>query len=247
MFPANVLDGDRGARLLIVADHASSHVPGEIDLGIDDALLGEHIALDIGVDELSRRLNADMGWPALLGGVSRLVIDLNREVDAPGLIPAESDGHPIPGNTNLSEEARNRRIADYWGPYHRTLGAVIAERNPLMLVSLHSFTPRLQTSDMPRPWQVGVLYNEDDRAARIALPLLDAAGVIAGDNLPYSGKILNATMNHHAEGAGIAYLGLEVRQDLIGDADGVTRWAKILRPIISQTAEKLASSMQERQ
>ena len=100
---------------------------------------------------------------------------------------------------------------------------LVAAYRPQLLVSLHSFTPRLATSETPRPWQVGVLYNQDDRAPRIAIPLLERGDVITGDNLPYSGRVLNATMNRHAEANGIPYLGLEVRQDLIADDAGVAR------------------------
>jgi predicted N-formylglutamate amidohydrolase len=86
---------------------------------------------------------------------------------------------------------------------------------------------------------VGVLYNRDDRAARIAIPLLEAAGMVTGDNLPYSGQVLNATMNRHAEASGIPYLGVEVRQDLIADAAGVARWAERLAPIFRATRDAL--------
>jgi predicted N-formylglutamate amidohydrolase len=58
---------------------------------------------------------------------------------------------------------------------------------------------------------------------------------VAGDNLPYSGKVLNATMNRHAEANDIAYLGIEVRQDLIGDEVGVARWCEKLAPVIATT------------
>jgi predicted N-formylglutamate amidohydrolase len=88
---------------------------------------------------------------------------------------------------------------------------------------------------MQRPWQIGILYNDDERAARHAIPLLEAAGIVTGDNEPYSGRVLNATMNAHAEAAGLPYLGIEVRQDLIGDADGVERWAGRLEPVIGAT------------
>jgi predicted N-formylglutamate amidohydrolase len=108
------------------------------------------------------------------------------------------------------------------------------------LISLHSFTPRLTTDDASRPWQIGILYNQDERAARIALPLLACAGIVAGDNLPYSGKVLNATMNRHGEANAIPYLGIEVRQDLICDEDGVARWADALAPIIATVHERLA-------
>jgi 8-oxo-dGTP pyrophosphatase MutT (NUDIX family) len=68
-----------------------------------------------------------------------------------------------------------------------------------LILSLHSFTPQLASDPQQmRPWHVGVLYNEDDRAARVAIPLLEAEGLMVGDQEPYSGRLLNATMNRHA-------------------------------------------------
>ncbi len=136
---------------------------------------------------------------------------------------------------------RAQRIDRFWRPYHAWLDERIAADQPRLIVSLHSFTPSLASRPTEaRPWQVGVLWNNDERGARIALPLLSAAGVVAGDNQPYSGKLLNATMNRHAEGTGTPYLGLEVRQDMIGDDSGVARWAAILAPLIAATRDALA-------
>ncbi|MEY2927312.1 MAG: hypothetical protein RL367_1789 [Pseudomonadota bacterium] len=227
--PAITIPGPVSSPILLIGDHASNHVPGDIDLGINPALLDTHIALDIGVAALGRALCARLKCPGILGGVSRLVLDLNREDHAPGLVPHQSDGHAITGNVgaNVAE-----RLVRFWHPYHDAVAAQIALQNPKLLISLHSFTPQLATNPaQARPWQIGVLYNTDDRAARIAIPALAAMGVIVGDQMPYSGKHLNATMNRHGEGNAIAYLGLEVRQDLIGHDAGVAQWAGVLAPI----------------
>lgn len=229
------ITGDAASGMLLIGDHASSHVPGGIDLGVPTEVMGQHVAIDIGVAPLGEALCNALGCPGIFGGVSRLVIDLNREEDAPGLIPEASDGNPIPANVGLSVADRAARIGDFWAPYHGHIEDLIAANRPKLLISLHSFTPRLATSDEARPWQIGILYNQDERAARIALPLLVQRGIVAGDNLPYSGKLLNATMNRHAEGNGIPYLGIEVRQDLIGDATGVARWCANLAPVIAVT------------
>lgn len=226
--------------LLLIADHASNHVPEDVDLGISGDLLERHIAIDIGVAPLARMLCDQLGCTGVLGGVSRLVIDYNRELDAPGLIPEASDGEIIVGNQGLGADERGERIERWWRPYHATIVDHITKIRPKMLISLHSFTPKLSGDNGLRPWQIGILYNEDDRAARVAIPLLEARGVVTGDNLPYSGKLLNATMNRHGEANGIAYLGIEVRQDLIGDTQGIGSWATILAQIIDETAETLA-------
>jgi predicted N-formylglutamate amidohydrolase len=230
----NLIAGDGASHMLIIGDHASNHVPRGIDLGIDPALLETHIALDIGVAALAATLSARMGMPAILGGVSRLVVDLNREADAPHNVPIASDGHAVPGNA-ISHDARADRINRFWVPYHDKISQLMAEYGSKLLISIHSFTPRLASDPAQlRPWQIGILYNEDERAARIAIPALEAAGVVVGDQLPYSGKLLNATMNLHGEARGIAYLGIEMRQDLISEPDGVAHWADVLVPVIAQ-------------
>jgi len=214
--------------VLVIADHASNRVPDDIDLGIAPELLTQHVAIDIGVAAVAEAMCATPAFAAYLANVSRLVCDFNRDEDAPALIPAASDGHAIPGNA-LSPEVREERLARFFRPYHARLAALLEEQPPALILSLHSFTPSLASNpDERRPWQVGVLYNEDDRAARRALPLLEAEGLIAGDQQPYSGKLLNATMNRHAEAFGRFYLGVEVRQDQISDPRGQAEWAERL-------------------
>jgi predicted N-formylglutamate amidohydrolase len=223
--------------LILIADHASNHVPGDIDLDIDPALLGQHMAFDIGVGPLGRLLCGRLGMEGFFGPVSRLVIDLNREEDAAGLIPLESDGFAIAGNKLLDAAGRKARLERFWRPYHDGIAARITSDRPKMIVSLHSFTPRLATRpEEQRPWQVGMLYNQDERAALLGIAALRAAGIVTGDNEPYSGKVLNATMNLHAEANAIPYLNFEVRQDLIGDEAGVAEWAAKLLPVIEKVA-----------
>ncbi len=222
--------------IVCTADHASNRVPDDIALGIPARLLHEHIAVDIGTEAIAELLAKNHAIPAHIAAVSRLVCDLNREESAPGLVPEASDGHPIPGNRGADREAR---LARFHRPYHTALAEWLAAAEPRLILSLHSFTPRLASSDQPRPWQVGVLYNTDERAARIAIPLLEADGLNVGDNLPYSGRDLNYTMNRHAEAEGRAYLGIELRQDLTQTPADQARWAARLADIAQRVASAL--------
>ena len=151
------------------------------------------------------------------------------------MIPIASDGHAIPGNA-LDHAGHEARVERFFHPYHAALADLLDAHPPALILSLHSFTPQLASSDQPRPWQVGVLYNQDDRAARLAIPLLQAEGLVVGDQEPYSGKLLNATMNRHAEADGRPYLGIEVRQDQIADAAGQAAWAERLARIANAVA-----------
>jgi predicted N-formylglutamate amidohydrolase len=229
----------RAGGILIVSDHASSRVPAGIYLGIDPALLDEHVAVDIGVAAVAERMVARAGMAAFLGNVSRLVCDFNREEDSPALIPHSSDGHAIPGNL-FDLAGREERVERFYQPYHTALAALLDGAPPALIVSLHSFTPSLRSRpEERRPWQVGVLYNRDERAARLAIPLLEADVLSVGDQQPYSGRLLNATMNRHAEARGLPYVGIEVRQDLIAGPSGQAEWAERLIRIANDVARKL--------
>lgn len=225
---AEIIAG-RAQDLLLLCDHASDHVPEDIDLGVEARLLALHIAADIGAGPLTRSLAARLDAPAILGGVSRLVIDLHREPDHPGLIPAHSDGHVIRGNADANREDR---IARFHMPYHQAIEEQVARQRPKLIVSIHSFTPKLEQGGADRPWQVGILYNEDARAATPAIEWLRAQGLVTGDNEPYSGKLLNATLNRHAEANDIPSIAVEVRNDLIRDEAGVAEWCDTLTGLI---------------
>lgn len=62
-----------------------------------------------------------------------------------------------------------------------------------------------------------------------------------GENEPYSGKELNATMNRHAEAHGRPYIAVEVRQDQIANKAQQARWAALLADIANRTALALKS------
>lgn len=236
--PAEFIAGG-ATDILLLCDHASNAVPADIDLGIDPRLLELHIAVDIGAGALTRSLAATLEAPAILGTVSRLVIDLHREPDHAALIPHSSDGHSIPANAVADRDARLER---FHIPYHRAIETRILARRPALILSIHSFTPRLEQGGTHRPWEVGILYNQDDRAAAPAIAFLRGQGLETGDNEPYSGRDLNATLNRHAEASGIPSIAIEVRNDLIRDDAGVARWTRILADLANYLRNSLAQN-----
>lgn len=230
-------DNPQKGGIVCVVDHASNHVPQDVPLGVAPDLLDDHIAVDIGTEGVAERLARRHHIPAHLACVSRLVCDLHREEDNPALVPTTSDGHLIPGNIGADVP---QRIARFHRPYHTALGQFIAATAPGLIISLHSFTPQLASKPgEKRPWEVALLYNQDDRAARHAIRLFAGQGLTVGDNEPYSGKQLNATMNRHAESAGIPYLAIEVRNDQIRNEAGQSRWAAMIADIAGRVAVML--------
>ncbi|MCK0128235.1 N-formylglutamate amidohydrolase [Erythrobacter sp. F6033] len=223
----------RRGGLVCVADHASNFVPDDISLGLARGLIDSHIAVDIGVAGVAERMARRHNIPAHLAEVSRLVVDLHREEDHPGVVPTTSDGHLIPGNIGADLEGR---LKTYYRPYHDALEKWLDDAAPELIISLHSFTPKLETSNEERPWEVALLYNTDDRAARHAIRLFGELGLNVGDNEPYSGTELNATMNRHAEAKGRHYCAIEVRQDLIGTRAEQARYAAMIADVCGRVA-----------
>ncbi|WP_164114545.1 N-formylglutamate amidohydrolase [Sphingorhabdus sp. Alg239-R122] len=230
------------AKILVIGDHASNHVPSDAELDVSPALLKTHVAVDLGSAEVAQYLHEIFGFSLFLATTSRLVVDLNRHRNDMAAIPLQSDGIDIPGNA-LDNEARERRLRRFHDSYHDALSEYIARTKPTFLLFLHSFTPVLESDGAkPRPWHFGVMYNEDERAGKLAVPLFSATGHKTGDQLPYSGKIYNSSLERHGDINHIPYIGLEMRQDLIMDISGRDSFAQIIGPICQEITQKLASA-----
>ncbi|MFH1803950.1 MAG: N-formylglutamate amidohydrolase [Pseudomonadota bacterium] len=232
--PFKVINGDGAGNALFVCDHASRDIPAALGtLGLPESERKRHIGWDIGAQKVTEILVERFDCPAVLGGYSRLVVDVNRQLWDPTGMPEISDQTVVPGNKNLSPSDRMARIREIFLPYHGAIEERIAyfhahHRTPA-LIAIHSFTPIFQGFE--RPWEIGVLWDRDDR---IPVPLLAALraqnpGLTIGDNEPYSGQHLaDYTIDHHGEAAGLPCVSIELRQDLIDTDEGCAKWAKIL-------------------
>lgn len=238
-----ILPGRADAGVIVLCDHAENAFPaGYGTLGLPADQLQRHIAYDIGAAAITQRISEILGAPALLTRYSRLLIDPNRGIDDPTLIMRLSDGAVIPGNRQLDDEEREKRVRLYYAPYHRAIDAVIdrcqASGIAPMLLSIHSFTESWKT--FSRPWHVGILWDRDRRLAEPLLNHLHAEGdLIVGDNEPYTGQLVGDCLWQHGTERGLANAIVEVRQDLIRDADGQAGWAgrlgRIMRTILRDT------------
>ncbi|MDN2565673.1 N-formylglutamate amidohydrolase [Aquibium sp. A9E412] len=235
--PAEIVEGDRAGGLVLIADHAGRALPEEYGtLGLPAAEFERHIAYDIGVEALTRRLAALTGAPAVLARFSRLLIDPNRGEDDPTLIRQLYDGTVVPGNYPMAAAERTRRLERFYRPYHDAVSAVLAsvarETGAAPFVfSVHSFTPAMQ--GRARPWHVAVLWDNDPRAVRPLLRALAAdPALTVGDNEPYDGALRGDTMFRHCTANGYAHALIEIRQDLIADEAGAAAWAERLAPVL---------------
>lgn len=235
--PVHQVDGNLGLGLFLTADHARRDLPVEYgSLGLARSEFERHIAYDIGVGELTRQLAAKLDAPAVMGGFSRLLIDPNRGEDDPTLIMQLSDGAVISGNYPMTPVEREKRLDQFYRPYHDAVASVstqvasVSGKAPFV-VSIHSFTPNWRGRD--RPWHIGLLWDSDPRAITPFLSMLrDEPDLIVGDNEPYNGALKNDAMYRHATSRGYAHVLIEVRQDLIAEKAGATEWAERLAPML---------------
>ena len=232
-----VIEGAADAKILLVCDHSSPAIPPALaGLGVRDDERFSHVAWDLGAALVTRLLAEALNCPAVLAGVSRLVIDCNRQPGDPSSIPAVSCGVPVPGNARVDETEADRRAQTWFWPYHNEIGDRIGHlwRHgvPPAVVAVHSFTPCI-CGGRPRPWHVGVLWNRDPRMAEPVLAGLRARpDLVVGDNQPYSGREINYTLDTHAGAAGLPNVSFEIRQDLLADEAGCHRWAALLAEVM---------------
>jgi len=232
MLPFRILDATPAAPLLLTCEHASCAVPLEYDgLGLDEDELCEHIGWDIGAGRLTELLAADLGAPAVLGGVSRLVIDVNRDLADHDLIVEDAHGVPIPGNRALDGDERRRRIRDFHEPYHDAIDGLARRLKPRLLLSIHSFTPEL--NGRPRRFDVGVLFDTFAAEAERFGDALSAGGLEVRYNQPYSGLDgLIYSARRHGRTHGITYLELEVNNALLRSEAAIGRVARQVVPAV---------------
>jgi predicted N-formylglutamate amidohydrolase len=231
--PVALIENEAGASpYVILVDHASRHIPAEFgDMGLGEAERRAHIAWDPGALDTARLMARDLDACLVHAGVSRLVLDLNRDPSAPDSIATMSETTVIPGNEGISDAEKSRRAATFYTPYHAAIAELLdrraAQGRATALVAMHSFTPVYR--GVARPWPVGVLFDTDERLSAPLIELLGGDGLMVGVNEPYGpwDRVYH-TLGKHAGPRGLPSVMIEVRNDEIADAPGQEAWARRL-------------------
>jgi predicted N-formylglutamate amidohydrolase len=241
--PFRVLNPLAELPILLVCDHASCQFPKSLgDMGLDPFARRCHLAVDIGAGPLTQRLAASLDVTAVLAQYSRLVMDCNRQLMDPSAFLQFGDGILVPGNRNLHQDEKDLRAKMIYWPYHEAVDEQVQRLRSAgpapSFIAVHSFTPVMNGE--ARPWEMGVLWDTDTRLRDIFLEDFSAAGYLVGDNEPYSGKApQDFTIDHHAEEIGLPHIGIEIRQDLIDDDEGVDEIAAVMHRIIDSIPKRL--------
>ena len=241
--PFRVLNPLAEKPVLLICDHASCRFPAALgDMGLDPFARRCHLAVDIGAGPLTEALAERLGVTAVLHNYSRLIVDCNRQLMDPSAFLQFGDGILVHGNGNLHQDEKDRRANALYWPYHNAIDQQIKRLSACgpapAFIAIHSFTPVLNGES--RGWQIGVLWDKDERVKELFLEDFRAAGYYVGDNEPYSGKApQDFTIDHHAEEIGLPHVGLEIRQDLLGSPDGIEQIAMVMEKIIASLPERI--------
>jgi len=239
--PVLISHPDGKSPFFFACDHAGRRIPRSLGtLGLPEHELQRHIGWDIGAWAVSLRL-ADALDAFTIGQLySRLVIDCNRAPRVPTSIVEISELTKVPGNIGISETERVARAEQILWPYQNRIAAELDARagRPTVLVAMHSFTPVYK--GVARPWHAGVLFNRDDRFARIVLDLLQQEpGLVVGENEPYAvSDLTDYTVPVHGERRGLLHVEIEIRQDLIADEAGQEQWSEIFSRLLPEALRK---------
>lgn len=230
--PYTIINPGGRSRAVLVCEHGGLAVPRQLRaLGLGPEHYTRHYAHDIGARRVTETLAALLDAPAIIANYSRLVVDINRATDHPTTFPPTGEGAPVPGNIAMTAEDRALRLAEIYEPFHAALAALIDARiaggELPSLIALHSYTPVF--FGVPRPWEAGVLWVQDDRLPRPVMEALRVTGLNVGDNEPYDARAMGGgTMNVHGDARGLPNMLFEIRHDLINDDEKCDLWAKKL-------------------
>ncbi len=231
-----VINPEGRSHVLLVCDHASNRLPQSLaGLGLDPQQLTEHIAWDPGAADVARALADRLDAPLVLSGYSRLAVDCNRPLQSSESIIEHTAGIAVPGNQQLSQEARAQRINALFHPYHRTIEQLLDKRrqSTRRLISIHSFTPLLQ--DQRRPWHIGISWKRDRRLADLLITRLQQhRHICLGINQPYPiSDEFDYTLPHHGDRRSLQNAMIELRQDGLTSETACLGWVDILAEAIN--------------
>lgn len=223
--------------VIVSCEHASNAVPARWRAGFrgHERVLDTHRAWDPGAAMVARELARALNAPAFCGEVTRLLVDLNRSADHPGV---HSEFTP--------QASRAELLRRYWRPYRGALRTAVAralKRGPTLHLSIHSFTPVLDGK--VRTTEFGLLYDPArpgekqfvlrwQRALKRALPHMRTRL-----NNPYKGTSDGCTTALRAE-FGRRYCGIELEMNHAFCAKPPDTWADVRAAIVSTVLRVLA-------
>jgi len=234
------------ADILLICEHASNRIPASLnDLGLDSEVLSSHVAWDPGAEGVARHLAQALDAPLILQRFSRLVYDCNRPPEAESAMPVRSEIFDIPGNVDLSDLARQRRVQTIYWPFReaikRHLDQKVAQGVAPAVITIHSFTPVFYGQQ--RTVELGLLHDIHPVLADAMLEISSEwTDLDVRRNEPYGPQDhVTHTLRVDAIARGLLNVMIEIRNDLIGHATTQQSMAMRLAGLVAESLKRTAS------
>jgi predicted N-formylglutamate amidohydrolase len=250
--------------LLLISVHEGDYIPKSLHdaqgrpLGVTDpADLDRHIAIDLGIREVTRRVAASTGAHVFRATHSRLVADINRFPDETDCVAPTADGTDIPMNAALDGPGREARLTRYFHPaidgLKRFVATIAADSGfEPFVICMHSFA-RILAEDPQNAKTQDICvfsYPEFGRLpnveAFVRILRSEQPDLVVGHDEPFSArtpglktppddKRMASPTSFHAvvERNNVPnHFALEICQDLISDEAGRTRMAGTITKVL---------------
>ncbi|TIL22095.1 MAG: hypothetical protein E5Y88_29475 [Mesorhizobium sp.] len=138
------------------------------------------------------------------------------------------------------------RLSEIFLPYQARIEHVVRTRlvakRPTVILTVHSFTPWHTDYPTPRPWHLGLLFNEDRRLADALAEEFKIAGDFdIGFNQPYAlENESDYAIPVYAEHRGLLGIELEIRQDMITEPADQIKWGDRLAEALRAALRRIA-------
>ena len=208
-------------QIVITCEHAGREIPEKYRsyFASHFDVVETHRGWDPGAWEVASYLGDKLNLPCFGCQTTRLLIEANRSLDHDQLFSTFSDG--------LSAEEKADVIENIYRPYRESVEAAVrTSKQPVLHLSIHSFTPVLD--NVERELEVGLLFDPDrsselsfcgDFALKLEKVLPDIFRIKF--NEPYKGVDDGFTTYLRTQFDNEFYCGIEIEinQRLVGTSD----------------------------
>jgi len=195
-------------QLILSCEHATNIIPRAYQDYFKGARasLDSHEGWDIGAKALTESLGEALDVPSFYYPYSRLLIEVNRSVHHQRLWSSYSQ--------NLTNKEKQTILESMYHPYREKVRDYIKKHPPVIHISVHSFTPKL--NNQVRQAEIGLLYDPgNDLDARFCKTLKQALKIEAPHwrvrmNYPYKGVSDGFVTSLRQEFQHQPYIGIEL-------------------------------------
>jgi len=149
-------------KLVLTCEHGGAQIPAPYKklFAQNTAVLKTHRALDIGALAVAQELEKNLKVALDFSVTSRLIVDLNRFLDSQTLFSEFT--------SPLSDLEKAKILKTYYEPHWQRVtlrvGKLVAKKNRVVHVAVHSMTDRLHGK--VRPMQLALLYDSRRKAEK---------------------------------------------------------------------------------